>query len=116
MAYHPAKNNKEKVACFIRDKWHCKGKGAKGDGIFFIAIKIDAQILIIGIVSFDFGKIFKNTELRFVHHVIVVPVIVWQVLSKNYKRLQSRKSHSWWWDSHISLKNSKWLIENLEEQ
>ncbi|KAG5233581.1 protein NETWORKED 4B [Salix suchowensis] len=37
------------------------------------------------------------------------------VLSKNYKRSQSRKSNSWWWDSHISLKNSKWLNENLEE-
>ncbi|PIA38525.1 hypothetical protein AQUCO_02700021v1 [Aquilegia coerulea] len=31
------------------------------------------------------------------------------------KRLESRKSHSWWWDSHISPKNSKWLAENLEE-
>ncbi|KAJ6349115.1 hypothetical protein OIU77_006662 [Salix suchowensis] len=37
------------------------------------------------------------------------------VPSKNFKRLQSRKSHSWWWDSHISPKNSKWLAENLEE-
>ncbi|KAK8645684.1 hypothetical protein V6N13_119507 [Hibiscus sabdariffa] len=31
------------------------------------------------------------------------------------KRLESRKSHSWWWDSHISPKNSRWLAENLEE-
>lgn len=31
------------------------------------------------------------------------------------KRLESKKSHSWWWDSHISPKNSKWLSENLEE-
>ncbi|XP_028805084.1 protein NETWORKED 4A [Neltuma alba] len=31
------------------------------------------------------------------------------------KRLESRKSHSWWWDSHVSPKNSKWLAENLEE-
>lgn len=30
-------------------------------------------------------------------------------------RMQTRKSHSWWWDSHISPKNSKWLAENLEE-
>lgn len=35
--------------------------------------------------------------------------------SKQMKRLESRKSHSWWWDSHISPKNSKWLFENLEE-
>lgn len=35
--------------------------------------------------------------------------------NKNFKRLQSRKSHSWWWDSHISPKNSRWLAENLEE-
>ncbi|KAJ0075007.1 hypothetical protein Patl1_35042 [Pistacia atlantica] len=34
--------------------------------------------------------------------------------NKNLKRMQSRKSHSWWWDSHISPKNSKWLAENLE--
>ncbi|XP_073142853.1 uncharacterized protein [Henckelia pumila] len=31
------------------------------------------------------------------------------------KRLESMKSHSWWWDSHISHKNSKWVLENLEE-
>ncbi|KAG0453388.1 hypothetical protein HPP92_024692 [Vanilla planifolia] len=31
------------------------------------------------------------------------------------KRLQSKKSHSWWWDSHISPKNSRWLSENLEQ-
>lgn len=30
------------------------------------------------------------------------------------KRTESRKSHPWWWDSHISPKNSKWLPENLE--
>ncbi|XP_015577723.2 protein NETWORKED 4B [Ricinus communis] len=35
--------------------------------------------------------------------------------NRNMKRLQSRKSHSWWWDSHVSPKNSKWLAENLEE-
>ncbi|KAK7372232.1 hypothetical protein VNO80_05605 [Phaseolus coccineus] len=35
--------------------------------------------------------------------------------SKQMRRLESRKSHSWWWDSHISPKNSKWLLENLEE-
>ncbi|KAG4966470.1 hypothetical protein JHK84_041052 [Glycine max] len=33
---------------------------------------------------------------------------------KQMRRLESRKSHSWWWDSHISPKNSKWLFENLE--
>ncbi|KAJ6810618.1 protein NETWORKED 4B-like [Iris pallida] len=31
------------------------------------------------------------------------------------RRMISRKSHSWWWDSHVSPKNSKWLAENLEE-
>ncbi|KAJ6798525.1 protein NETWORKED 4B-like [Iris pallida] len=31
------------------------------------------------------------------------------------RRMISKKSHSWWWDSHISPKNSKWLAENLEE-
>ncbi|KAG6680828.1 hypothetical protein I3842_13G062300 [Carya illinoinensis] len=35
--------------------------------------------------------------------------------SKHMKRTESRKSHSGWWDSHISPKNSKWLAENLEE-
>ncbi|CAI0431472.1 unnamed protein product [Linum tenue] len=34
---------------------------------------------------------------------------------KSMKRLESKKSHSWWWDSHISPKNNKWLMENLEE-
>ncbi|XP_068669376.1 protein NETWORKED 4B-like [Aristolochia californica] len=31
------------------------------------------------------------------------------------KRTISKRSHSWWWDGHISPKNSKWLAENLEE-
>lgn len=31
------------------------------------------------------------------------------------KRMLSKKSHSWWWDSHISRKNSKWLADNLEK-
>ncbi|XP_070674275.1 protein NETWORKED 4A-like isoform X3 [Malus domestica] len=35
--------------------------------------------------------------------------------NKTMKRLESRKSRSWWWDSHISPKNSKWLADNLEE-
>ncbi|KAL3649212.1 hypothetical protein CASFOL_005615 [Castilleja foliolosa] len=35
--------------------------------------------------------------------------------SNKMKRIESKKSHSWWWDSHISPKNSKWLQENLEE-
>uniref|UniRef100_A0A7N0VIH8 Uncharacterized protein n=1 Tax=Kalanchoe fedtschenkoi TaxID=63787 RepID=A0A7N0VIH8_KALFE len=26
---------------------------------------------------------------------------------------ESRRMYSWWWDSHISPKNSKWLLENL---
>ncbi|KAI8523419.1 hypothetical protein RHMOL_Rhmol13G0071800 [Rhododendron molle] len=35
--------------------------------------------------------------------------------NKNMKRTESKKSHSWLWDSHISPKNSKWLAENLED-
>lgn len=31
------------------------------------------------------------------------------------ERNPTKKRHSWWWDSHISPKNSKWLAENLEE-
>ncbi|KAM7521977.1 hypothetical protein LguiA_011879 [Lonicera macranthoides] len=34
---------------------------------------------------------------------------------KNMRRTESKKSHSWWWDSHVSPKNSKWLAENLED-
>ncbi|KAK4274936.1 hypothetical protein QN277_018093 [Acacia crassicarpa] len=34
--------------------------------------------------------------------------------NKQMKRME-KKSHSWWWDSHINPKNSKWLAENLEE-
>jgi len=37
------------------------------------------------------------------------------VRMKLMNRMPTRKSHSWWWDSHISPKNSKWLAENLEE-
>ncbi|KAM2047058.1 hypothetical protein ACFX1T_005770 [Malus domestica] len=35
--------------------------------------------------------------------------------NKTMKRFESRKSHSWWWDSHIGPKNSKWLADNREE-
>ncbi|XP_058110688.1 protein NETWORKED 4B [Magnolia sinica] len=35
--------------------------------------------------------------------------------NREMRRAMSKRSHSWWWDSHISPKNSKWLAENLEE-
>ncbi|KAI5058715.1 hypothetical protein GOP47_0026885 [Adiantum capillus-veneris] len=31
------------------------------------------------------------------------------------KKMDNTRSHSWWWDSHICPKNSKWLQENLIE-
>ncbi|KAJ7959952.1 Protein NETWORKED 4A like [Quillaja saponaria] len=34
--------------------------------------------------------------------------------NKHVRRMESKKSYSWWWDSHVSPKNSKWLAENLE--
>ncbi|CAI9761277.1 unnamed protein product [Fraxinus pennsylvanica] len=37
------------------------------------------------------------------------------VKSNKMKRMESKKSYSWWWNSHISPKNSKWLQDNLEE-
>ncbi|XP_066362364.1 protein NETWORKED 4B-like isoform X1 [Miscanthus floridulus] len=37
------------------------------------------------------------------------------ILVKMKRKAQSGKSRSWWWDSHISPQNSKWLSENLEE-
>ncbi|CAA3028571.1 NETWORKED 4A-like [Olea europaea subsp. europaea] len=36
-------------------------------------------------------------------------------MESKMKRMESKKSHSWWWDSHISPKNSKWLQDSLEE-
>ncbi|CAJ1970774.1 unnamed protein product [Sphenostylis stenocarpa] len=55
--------------------------------------------------------------VRSLMHVLMVGFFfLFQVRSsKQMRRLESRKSHSWWWDSHISPKNSKWLSENLEE-
>ncbi|XP_010558871.1 PREDICTED: protein NETWORKED 4B [Tarenaya hassleriana] len=32
-----------------------------------------------------------------------------------FRRSATKKSHSWWWNSHISPKNSRWLAENLEK-
>lgn len=37
------------------------------------------------------------------------------VKQNKMKKTMSKKSHSWWWDSHVSPKNSRWLQENLEE-
>lgn len=37
------------------------------------------------------------------------------VKSSKMKRMESKKSHAWWWDSHINPKNCKWLQENLEQ-
>ncbi|KAI3964393.1 hypothetical protein MKX01_028728 [Papaver californicum] len=33
---------------------------------------------------------------------------------KTLKRLESKKSHSWWFDSHIIPKSNKWLADNLK--
>ncbi|KAI3952842.1 hypothetical protein MKX01_006885 [Papaver californicum] len=35
--------------------------------------------------------------------------------NRSMKRLESRKSHSWWFDSHVIPKSNKWLAENLQE-
>ncbi|XP_020586033.1 protein NETWORKED 1B-like [Phalaenopsis equestris] len=32
-----------------------------------------------------------------------------------FMHAESRRLYSWWWDSHISPKNSKWLQENLTD-
>ncbi|KAH0468211.1 hypothetical protein IEQ34_003244 [Dendrobium chrysotoxum] len=32
-----------------------------------------------------------------------------------FMHAESRRSYSWWWDSHSSPKNSKWLQENLTD-
>ena len=37
-----------------------------------------------------------------------------QAEQNRMRRTLTKKSHSWWWDSHISPKNSKWLADNLE--
>ncbi|KAJ0092350.1 hypothetical protein Patl1_24770 [Pistacia atlantica] len=34
---------------------------------------------------------------------------------KSAAQADSRRMYSWWWDSHISPKNSKWLQENLTD-
>lgn len=34
---------------------------------------------------------------------------------RTMKKSDSTRSHSWWWDSHVSPKNSRWLQENLSE-
>ncbi|URE19335.1 KIP1-like protein [Musa troglodytarum] len=43
--------------------------------------------------------------------------IIFIVLESMAAKLQaeSRRLYSWWWDSHISPKNSKWLQENLAD-
>ncbi|CAK8571884.1 unnamed protein product [Lathyrus sativus] len=33
----------------------------------------------------------------------------------NLSQADSRRMYSWWWDSHISPKNSKWLQENITD-
>ncbi|KAI3925166.1 hypothetical protein MKW98_009816 [Papaver atlanticum] len=35
--------------------------------------------------------------------------------NRTMKRLESRKSHSWWFDSHITPKSNKWLADSLQE-
>ncbi|KAL2665077.1 hypothetical protein AAZV13_02G199600 [Glycine max] len=55
------------------------------------------------------------TEESWVHNNSGLFLLFQVHSSKQMRRLESRKSHSWWWDSHISPKNSKWLSENLEE-
>ncbi|EPS70567.1 hypothetical protein M569_04197, partial [Genlisea aurea] len=32
-----------------------------------------------------------------------------------FSKADSRRRYTWWWDSHISPKNSKWLQENLTD-
>lgn len=32
-----------------------------------------------------------------------------------FERTESRKSHAWWWESHINPRNAKWLTSSLDE-
>ncbi|EXB56011.1 hypothetical protein L484_018800 [Morus notabilis] len=49
-----------------------------------------------------------------VHGIVYLGLRRPKVQSKIMKRTEPKRSHSWWWDSHISPKNSRWLSENLE--
>ncbi|KAL5671112.1 hypothetical protein ACJX0J_015418, partial [Zea mays] len=42
------------------------------------------------------------------------PSAICEAMKPPLERNPTKKRHSWWWDSHISPKNSKWLAENLE--
>ncbi|KAL6204271.1 hypothetical protein ACLB2K_021539 [Fragaria x ananassa] len=61
------------------------------------------------VVHTQFPPCFARAFTLFLHCGLV-----YVQSNKIMKRLESKKSHSWWWDSHINPKNSKWLSENLE--
>ncbi|KAL8171162.1 hypothetical protein V2J09_022966 [Rumex salicifolius] len=52
---------------------------------------------------------FDVTLQRSILHAIYARVMTSTLHS------ESRHSYSWWWDSHISPKNSKWLQDNLTD-
>ncbi|PWZ17674.1 Cysteine-rich receptor-like protein kinase 10 [Zea mays] len=49
----------------------------------------------------DFEEVFSSFVRQQQHH--------------NGSMQTKRSKHSWWWDSHISSKSSKWLSDNVEE-
>ncbi|KAK8683639.1 hypothetical protein V6N13_039693 [Hibiscus sabdariffa] len=63
----------------------------------------------------------KRKQMGLLHLILIISLPPLNMasasarLTRSTRRLESRKSHSWWWDSHISPKNSKWLAENLDE-
>ncbi|KAH1066718.1 hypothetical protein J1N35_031705 [Gossypium stocksii] len=75
---------------------------------------LDSSTVSLSLILFH-GKL-SNKHIKEIQGVVQssLPFFSGQ-LTKSVKRLESRKSHSWWWDSHISPKNSRWLAENLEE-
>lgn len=77
--------------------------------------------------NFDGGNLLKSDILAWIHYLglpywykdqtfIKSKPVLWLVLAGVMGTLlhsETRRLYSWWWDSHISPKNSKWLKENL---
>ncbi|WZZ39581.1 hypothetical protein YC2023_035840 [Brassica napus] len=62
------------------------------------------------------ATLFCSTTSGGVSKILYTPSKSWPRLrKKQFKRSTTKKSHSWWWDSHNCPKNSKWLAENLEK-
>ncbi|RDX84893.1 Protein NETWORKED 1D, partial [Mucuna pruriens] len=85
-------------------------------GLFVLiqACQVEVRLIRNGVDLGDFVVASSNlSRVKFPQHQETKCSSPFSGAMASLSNANSRRMYSWWWDSHISPKNSKWLQENL---